>query len=328
MRFRLALAVLAQLSGALVACADAPGSTSTEGGEAGEAGHGDGSEVAGGAGGAGLPEELPAGQGGDGPASGAGGQASPPRLLSSEPPLGAVDVYPAPLWNGNGEELRLELRFSAAMRQRADLVLEGDARPRTLRSAWSDDRTLLSLTLLPELGSSRLLEDETEYAVDLDPLRDDAGASLEPDLGLEAGRLRFSTGRYDPLLNHSCGHTFFGPFASVAATPAPQDATADIGITHTQYTIALPDEVGGHGGWVKARFAVEAPHRLYFDAFTPVVVARGAGEPVQLEPAATPKACPGITHEITLSPPLGDDLRIFLGPQATPLRRVIVELVP
>lgn len=251
-----------------------------------------------------------------------------PFLLSASPALDETNVYPAPLWRGNGEEFAIELRFSLPMDAGKDLVVESDDhRHPVSESKWSDDRRQLSLFVRPDFSSSRPLADERQYALDLSSLVSASGALLEPDLGLRERRLVFSTGRYDPLLNHSCGHTFFGPFASVAAAGANDASAPDISATHTQYAVTKNALDEGYGGFLKARFPTHGPYRLYFDGEPRIALVENDRETALL-PKRSAQACPGITHEIDLIPRADDDLYFRLGPDATSRDRVIVELVP
>lgn len=129
----------------------------------------------------------------------------------------------------------------------------------------------------------------------------------------------FTTGKYDGLLNHSCGHTLFGPFASVGSSPNAEASAPDISMTHVEYTVTLRPNEGVYSGWVRAQFPTQGPYRLYFDAATTVTLSDSDGtmeEAVPLSP--TPLACPGITHELTLTPSPYEDLFLRLGPDVMP----------
>jgi hypothetical protein len=253
------------------------------------------------------------------------GSAPPPELLVSSPSLGAEGVYPASLWAGKGEEVVLALTFSEPMTATGDLALEAHDHVRSVAALeWSHDRTELALFVRPDFTAPRPLEDETEYRLDLSTLVSDSGALLAPDVRLMDRGLTFTTGRYDPLLNHSCGHTFFGPFGSVASSGAADLSAPDISTTHVQYTVSLRETDGHYGGWVRARFPTEGPYRLYFDAATTLL--GDDGRELVLE--RTPPACPGISEQLTLVVEPHENVFLFVGPGDSPMRRVIVELVP
>lgn len=264
-------------------------------------------------------------------AGGAAGTAAAPYVVSTVPELDETNVYPAPLFDGNGEEFVMTLAFSEPMEPRDAFTLAASDHERAANATWSEDRTSVRLAVRPSLASTRPLADETEYRLDVSALTSQAGVELDPNVRLRGGKLSFRTGQYDALLNHSCGHTFFGPFASIGASETPDASAPDIGTTHTEYSIALPeDDAGTFGGFVRARFATAGSYRLYFDSDTQVTVMtspEAPGEAAAL--TATPRACPGIERELTLRDVnAGEDFFVFVGPQATATRRVIVELAP
>jgi hypothetical protein len=276
-----------------------------------------------------APDEAPtdAASGGIG---GDAGLAPAPWLRSSSPALGATDVYPAPLSAESGEEFAIELTFSEPMRLAGELSLRGDDHAREVAELrWSSGETHLTLLFRPDFEHPRALAEHTEYSLDLSPLAGAAGGHLTPDVGLIGRALVFSTGRYDGLLNHSCGHTFFGPFASVAASQSADASASDVTTTHTQYSVTLPAREGGYGGWLRANFPSEGPYRLYFDAETQVALSDASEEePQAVALSPTPPACPGISREVSLTPVAGRDLFLLLGPESLQRRRIIVELVP
>ena len=252
-----------------------------------------------------------------------------PFVVRSLPALGAEEVYPAPLGNGAGEAFELTVSFSEALDQRAEVRLEGDGASVTPEIAWSAEGTELSVLVRPAFAGLRPLADRVEYALDLSALRALDGALLEPDRALRAGRLVFTTGTYDALLNHSCGHTLFGPFSSVAAAEERR-AAADIGTTHIQYSVLLPNDGAGFSGWLRARFVTGGLYRLYFDGDTSVVLERhreGKAETRAMTLSPTPAACAGITHELTLDAATDETIFLRLGLQEGQRRNLILELV-
>jgi hypothetical protein len=140
----------------------------------------------------------------------------------------------------------------------------------------------------PALGG-RVLADDTRYEVRLDGFADAAGNPIA-----HPAHVAFTTGTLDALLNHSCGHVTFGPFASVAATAGALDAPyADTG--HVSYTVQLPRQGDGYHGYTRFRVATGTRYDLFLDR--PVAVIGVAGEREHpLATAATPPACDGITH--------------------------------
>jgi hypothetical protein len=256
-------------------------------------------------------------------------QAEPaPHLVSSMPQLDDANVYPSPLLRGNGEEFVLELAFSEAMHKHDSFELVTQDHERSAVPEWSEDGTALTLFVRPNLTAPQPLANDTEYSLDLASLSSAAGAAFDPNVRLRAGQLSFRTGYHDVLLNHAYGHTLFGPFVSFAASESPDASAPDIGTTHTEYSIALPeDEAGSFAGFVRARILIAGSYRLFFDGETIVSLSDSLetrGEPTPLTP--TPEACPGITHDVTLAD-AGDEIFLHIGPQTTPMRRIIVELI-
>jgi hypothetical protein len=253
-----------------------------------------------------------------------------PHLVSSVPQLDETNVYPSPLLRGNGEEFVLELAFSEAMHEHDAFELVAQDHERSAVPEWSLDGTDLTLFVRPSLTAPQALADDTEYSLDLSSLSSAAGSALDPNVRLRAGQLSFRTGYHDRLLNHACGHTLFGPFASFAASQSPDASAPDIGAPHTEYSISLPEnETGSFAGFVRARILMTGSYRLFFDGETTVSSSDSPerrGEPAPLTP--TPEACPGITHELTLATAdAGDEIFLHIGPQTTTMRRIIVELV-
>jgi hypothetical protein len=260
--------------------------------------------------------------------SGAASDEPAPYVLEAIPILDATDVYPAPLWSGNGEEVVVEVSFSESMKPESELLFEASEQTRPGTASWSADATRLRIATRPDFTFPRPLADDTTYSLDLSALVSQSGVGLEPNVGLRAGLLVFTTGRHDALLNHSCGHTFFGPFASMAAAPTADELAPDISTTHTEYSVALPDRGGDYGGWLRANFVAPGQYRLYFGGETRVSSQDADGNTENLALLETPRACPGIAYEVTLSPQPGAELFFRLEAKESPLRRVIVELVP
>jgi hypothetical protein len=207
------------------------------------------------------------------------------------------------------------------------LTRGGDRRPPDRRARLVRGRDEGLPVRAPELHLAPPLADETEYWLDTSSLIGASGARLRPDAGLRQQRLRFTTGRYDALLNHSCGHTFFGPFQGIGSSGEASASSPDVSTTHVEYTITLRENDGSYGGWLRARFPSPGPYRLYFDGETTVRLRETTGATRELALTATPEACPGIAYQATFSANPGEETFLHLGPPASPTRRMIVELV-
>lgn len=270
-------------------------------------------------------ETMPDGSGGESdggagaPGSGGMGTAGAPapdeaHIVRSSPRLDEQNVYPAPVSAEAGEATLIEVHFSHPMRTEAITLLSGDGATSHIETTWSNgNRDLEVLVLSPTLGA-RPLSDNTEYALDLARLETKEGGTLAPDRNLRLGKLHFTTGSYDALLNHSCSHTFFGPFGAVAAPVDIADVPPASLATHVQYDVQLAELDDGYGGFLRLRMTQAGDYRLYSDvevthSVTPSseTGAGGAGgeasnaselTPLPVEP--TPRACLGILYSSTL----------------------------
>jgi hypothetical protein len=176
----------------------------------------------------------------------------------------------------------------------------------------------------PPFAGGRPLQDTTAYEVELQGLRDLAGNPAQFSASSN-GRLHFTTGIYDALLNHSCGHVAFGPFSEVlaATTPGAQAPRSDT--AHTRFTITLPGAVAPYAGFTRLRAGTDAIWHLFLDGDFPLTVQDALGEPLALVRSPTPRACSGITHRVTFSLRALDQMFLGIGPGVSPVVRFIVE---
>lgn len=257
--------------------------------------------------------------GAEAPAMPGNGDVIAPRLAAAAPAQGAVDVYPAHLDGGMVPRVRIALRFDEAMdpgeAMLAWAAVGGEVHRVT--GTWSAD----GMELVAEIVGSALtaqppLADRTMYEVDFGALRDVAGNAAEGDA------LRFTTGTFDPLLNHSCGHVFFGPYATASAAATASMAAPRTDAPHTRYTVAIPPG----GGFARLRLATAATCHLFIDGDVPIALETAAGEAVAIERAATPDACEGIRERATFHLAALEERYLRFGAAAE--ARFIVELVP
>lgn len=252
-----------------------------------------------------------------------------PRLVATSPVQGATDVYPARLYGGMVPRVRIALRFDEAMApdvasvtltgaaRRAELREATGAETRELAGAWSEDGTELVVEVVGSgLTSQPPLADGAMYEVDVGALRDRAGNRAV------GGPLRFATGTFDPLLNHSCGHVFFGPYATASAAATASMAAPRTDAPHTRYTVAVP----AGGGFTRLRLAAAATCHLFVDGDVPIALEAATGEARPVARAATPDACDGISERATFHLDALEEVYLHLG--AGPEARFIVELVP
>ncbi|MDC0746158.1 Ig-like domain-containing protein [Polyangium mundeleinium] len=181
-----------------------------------------------------------------------------PFVKTTDPPHGAVAVYPFELYRDDAVTLRrkiVRVTFSVPMDtsvETASITGSGGA-SRTVPAQWSEDARELVLAVGPpdpSDGGSLPFDYESTYAVDLGALRSASGVLLDDTHdGLDAGRLVFSTAAKDALLEHACGHTFEEPHANIVATETPASAPA-VGTTHKLYVVHLPSSgmAGSYAG--------------------------------------------------------------------------------
>jgi len=246
-----------------------------------------------------------------------------PRLIAARPAPDAVDVYPAEVFDGTSQRVRVVLTFDEPMDPARATLSWGPAGDpgAALIGAWSDDGLTLTADIVaPILTGQRPVADRTTYAVDLGGLRDLSGNRVEPPR-----QLRFTTGSYDALLNHSCGHVFFGPFTTVVAASAPASTIVRADTPHTRYTVELPGPL--HAGYARFRAPTRATVYLFLDGDLPLIVERADGSAVASTRAATPRACGGISDVLVFHTEPGDQFSMVLGPHDQPELRFIVEAV-
>jgi hypothetical protein len=239
-------------------------------------------------------------------------------------------VYPARLAGGTSPRVRVSLRFDEPMDPASGPVeWSAQGEPRApLAGTWSSDGTTLELVILGSpIAGRRPLDDLTLYELDLRALRDLAGNTVEPAAGLADGLLRFTSGVYDPLLNHACGHVVFGPFAAATATAAATPLAERTDTAHTRYTIALPGTGGSHAGYTRLRAVSAGTWSLFLDGEVPVALETDAGVATPVALTAMPDACDGITHRATFPLTALEQRYLRLGPIAAAEARLIVEIV-
>lgn len=253
-----------------------------------------------------------------------------PRVVASSPLHGAPGVYPARVFGGTAPRVRISVRFDEPIDPDAALVAwsaVGGA-PGYATPAWSPDATELSVELVgSSLTGQPPLADLTTYQLDLGDLRDAAGNRVAPDDGLTAGMLRFTTGVYDPLLNHACGHVVVGPYADAVAAPSPSPLAPRTDVAHTRYTVALPDAASGRAGYTRIRAPAAATWHLFVDGDAPLALEDDAGAARPLASAVMPDACDGISRRLTFEVAALDQRFLRFGPQREPVTRLIVETV-
>ncbi|MBM4362858.1 MAG: hypothetical protein FJ104_09280 [Deltaproteobacteria bacterium] len=285
-----------------------------------------------------TPDAAPAGDAGpdahaDATTTNARADAAPverPFVVSSSPALGETGVYPASIVNGTGEAVSLRVRVARAMDvSRQDAVLSSVAGGQIpLSGEWDPGGTTITFVVsAPPFTGAPPLADETDYSLDLSALRSAGGAPLAPEIGLRASRLEFRTGTRDPLLNHSCGHVAFGPYADAVASATPSPTTNRVDRPHHLYLLDLPPISGGdsYGGYVRFQAVADGTFHYFLDREVDVARLDDTDASSPLAARLTPAACDGITHQVTFDG-LGDQTYLMhIGPSTEPVLHVIVE---
>lgn len=255
-----------------------------------------------------------------------------PRLATSSPAAGATDVYPVEVALEGGVAVRrkrLTLTFTEPMDTTAGpfaLRPAHTAEALPVEGAWDESGHTLTVTVPAPAGGGLPLEPHTAYALQLAGLRDARGNALD-DAALPGGRLEFTAGGDDPLLDHACFHTLFGPFSRVSASPSASAATPRVDVTHREYTVLLVPGPGPYAGVTRARLTGE-DYALYFAAPPTLTVhASDTGAAVPLEVSPAPPACAGITHQGVFTHPGSPELHFRYGPSDAPAVRLILEQV-
>jgi hypothetical protein len=250
-----------------------------------------------------------------------------PSVVQTTPALGAKEVYPSPYGDGVKYRVEIAVQFSAEMDTgitELPFGPKGEALPMH-PVIWAVDARSLVVAVSPPPLAPQILTEGTLYELDLSGLTDVVGQPLARDVGLEDGSLLFTTGSYDPLLNHSCGHTVFGPFDNgVASSESPPVFIASA--THTQYALSfIGSDEREYAGIVGLQLATAGSYRLYFDGFPGLSIVRATSderESVTVEP--TPRSCAGISGQLDVEVAADELLELHAQPNA-PLMYMIVE---
>lgn len=255
-----------------------------------------------------------------------------PVVVESSPAHLEEDVYPAPVFDGTAPRVRVSLRFSEPMDPAFREVSWGavGGELRKAMGAWSGDLRELSFAIEAAGLGGRPLQDQTSYQLELSELRDLAGNAARVAEEVMGSALRFTSGEYDALLNHSCGHVAFGPFAGVNAAAEPGPLVARSDAAHTRYTVTLPPvtgEAGMYAGYTRLRAPADATWHLFLDGELAVSAQDLDGQAVPVVRSTTPAACDGISQRATFELQALDQVLLRIGPQSTDTARFIVEQV-
>jgi hypothetical protein len=258
---------------------------------------------------------------------------SPPLVVSSSPAHLQTDIYPAPVFDISSPRVAISIRFSEPMDPQRREVRWGavGGAPRAARGVWSEDRLELSFSIeAPPLTGELPLADLTTYRIELDGLRDLGGNAPQLSADSTESALQFTSGVYDPLLNHSCGHVAFGPFASLTAASAPGPLAPRSDAAHTRFTVTLPEVAGAPGtyaGHTRLRAPADATWHLFLDGDLPLTVRDLMDQALPVERRVTASACVGISHRASFALREMDQMILSIGPLSQPTAHFIVEHV-
>ncbi|AGC48706.1 hypothetical protein MYSTI_07434 [Myxococcus stipitatus DSM 14675] len=252
-----------------------------------------------------------------------------PHVTASSPAEGATDVLPVQRFKLDAKTTGLQrvvtVSFSEPMdRQQAQVSLiditTPAVAPRALTGVWSDDGKSLSLTIPRPQADLPPLEEDRHYALDLTALRDVSGNALDSvHEGLKDGRLDFTTGKRDRVVEHACAHALLDTPIPLTAGASPTAAYPAADTSHKVYALTLPASGAAFLGYTEVVSAEREEAIVMYLGHEFTVTVHDVTEaetliPTSLTPA--PEVCvPVITHMLKFTAPAGDRfLRLTHGP--------------
>jgi hypothetical protein len=245
-----------------------------------------------------------------------------PVLVASTPVADEVEVYPSPFGDGKAYQFTATLTFSEMMDRSVTAVqlAASDATPTDHEVAWSDDGTTASLVVNPPPLAVQILAEHTTYTLSFGDLQSALGQRVRAVSEIASPYIKFTTGAYDALLNHSCGHTVFGPFGTGVASAIGDAPTFTVTATHTQYALSLPESDEGHAGTVALNLPITGDYRLYFDESLKLAALGST-----LDVTRTASSCPGIRAQADIALVAGVPVAIELSSKDSDQVNLIVE---
>ena len=133
----------------------------------------------------------------------------------------------------------------------------------------------------------------------------------------------------DPVVEHSCAHANFGPFASVSAQPHPGFVYADISAPHTNFTVALPGSAGSYQGAVLYSPGADGKYAFFTSPGVSLQVLDGASQPVpEAIGAPIPDAlCAQIEQVAVFELSSTQTYTLVYGPTASSSTQTLVEFI-
>jgi len=133
----------------------------------------------------------------------------------------------------------------------------------------------------------------------------------------------------DEVVEHSCLHAEFGPFASVAAQPYPGTVFNNIDAPHTTHTVMLPASGSSYAGAVRYRPTESGDHAFFLTPGTPLALFTNAGSPVPIEREGEipEESCALIDRVGVAHLEAGQSYIVSYGPSSEPDVQTIVEFL-
>jgi hypothetical protein len=129
------------------------------------------------------------------------------------------------------------------------------------------------------------------------------------------------------VIEHSCVHVTFGPFASVAAAPYPGPVFSAISTPHTAYTVTLPSSGSEYSGQVIYQPSTTGAFAFFLAPDVELTLYPSSGlalAPVGEQPIA-PAECAGLASAVVYQLDETETYTVVAGPSAASSYLAIVE---
>jgi len=133
----------------------------------------------------------------------------------------------------------------------------------------------------------------------------------------------------DPVIEHSCGHANFGPFASATAQAYPGFVFTDISATHTNYTVTLPPSGASHGGAVLYSPGQDGRYAFFTTPGVSLQLVDATGQPQSpvIGAAIPDELCAQIEQVAVFALSSSQTYTVVYGPSASATTQTLVEFI-
>jgi hypothetical protein len=133
----------------------------------------------------------------------------------------------------------------------------------------------------------------------------------------------------DPVIEHSCAHANFGPFASVTAQAYPGFVFTDISATHTSYTVTLPGSGASHDGAVLYSPGQDGRYAFFTAPGVPIQLVDASGQAqLPVTGAAVPnELCAQLEQVSVFALSSSQTYTVVYGPTASATIQTLVEFI-